>query len=41
MNDMKLIDVDDDDDGRISYRDQKYFVKTWDQMETVKNDIGS
>ena len=24
-----------------SYRDKKYFVKTWNQMETVKNGIGS
>ena len=24
-----------------SYRDKKYFVKTWNPMETVKNGIGS
>ena len=24
-----------------SYRDKKYLVKTWNQMETVKNGIGS
>ena len=35
MKDMKLIE-------EIShYRDKKYFVKTWNQMETVKNGIGS
>ncbi len=33
MKDMKLIEK--------SYRDKKYFVKTWNQMETVKNCIGS
>ena len=35
MKDMKLIEE------IKSYRDKKYFVKTWNQMETVKNGIGS